>query len=220
MDIQILSLLPFWEELKPEEKTLISENAVICKYRKGEIIYGCNGNGRSKLLIVSGHIRAFMLSAEGRELTLYHLKDGDFNVPCTECLIKSMNCEIMAVAETDSTLLEVNSKVLTAVIEKNIIMKCMIFQLASERYTVITDSLQWILLTPLEQRLAKFLIDESDRMKTTLLKTTHEEIAHEISSAREVVARALKKLSLEDVVTVRRGYIEITDRDYLRSLAS
>lgn len=220
MNTELLSLLPFWAELTQEEKNTVAANAVLCKYSKGEIIYTCEGNCREKILLVSGQIRAFMLSAEGRELTLYHLKGGDFNVPCSECLIKPMNCEIMAEAQTECVMLEISSFVLNSVMERNIVMKCMMFRLAFERYRIITEALQQILLTPLEQRLAKFLIDESDRIKSTLLKTTHEEIAHEISSAREVVARALKKLSLEDVVTIRRGCIEITDREYLRSLAS
>ena len=115
-------------------------------------------------------------------------------------------------------MLLTNADAFARLAERNVHVRCYMYELIAHRFSAVMWSMQQILFLGYDRRLATFLLNERERLGTDELLLTHEQIAQYTSSAREVVARMLKRFSQEGLVTVRRGRIRLTDPEGLRLL--
>lgn len=127
--------------------------------------------------------------------------------------------ETQICAEKETELLIVNSSVLSSLAEKNIYVRCYMYELIAERFSSVMWIMQQILFLGFDRRLANFLVRECAKNGRNEINMTHEQIAKDLGSAREVVARMLKRFSAEGLVEIRRGSIIVKDIDALESLA-
>lgn len=210
--------LPYWQNLSEHEKNMVRRHSVIQQYEKGQIIHGCARECIGMILVLDGTIRTYMLSEEGREITLFLLHKGDACVLSASCVVSQITFDTQMVAEQDMKLLVVNSGIFGQLTKQNIYVRCFMFELMAERFSSVMWSMQQILFKGYDRRLAMFLTAEYDRTGLTEIKMTHEQIAQYTSSAREVVARMLKRFAADGYVNVKRGCIHLTDLAGLRRL--
>lgn len=212
-----LNLLPYWDKLNENEKALTAENHTIRKFTKGSEIFGsesCLG----MIYVLSGNIRVYILSEEGREITLFRFKKGDSCVLSSSCAINQINFDTYMEAETDCELLVVNSSTFKFLTDNNIYVRCYMYESLSERFSSVMWTMQQILFLRMDQRLATFLVSEYERTGRDEIKMTHEQIAVYINSAREVVARMMKRFSTDGLVELKRGKVIISDVEGLKNL--
>ena len=209
---------PFWSKLTTSQQSMLMRNTIANKYPQGAILHDGN-QCTGAILVIKGSIRAYILSEEGREVTLYRLFPGKICMLSASCVLQSITFNVIVEAETDSECLIINGKTFADLSEENLYMQNFALSTAVERFCRVMFVLQQILFTSLDKRLAAFLIEESQHMKTLELKLTQEHIARNLSSAREVISRLLKYLSEEQAVKVTRGKIIITDIKKLQQIA-
>lgn len=211
---------PFWSKLTTSQQSMLMRNTIANKYPQGAILHDGN-QCTGAILVIKGSIRAYILSEEGREVTLYRLFPGKICMLSASCVLQSITFNVIVEAETDSECLIINGKTFADLSEENLYMQNFALSTAVERFSRVMFVLQQILFTSLDKRLAAFLIEESQHMKTLELelKLTQEHIARNLSSAREVISRLLKYLSEEQAVKVTRGKIIITDIKKLQQIA-
>ncbi len=214
----ILQSLPFWEALSTQEKELLLHGAAIRTYEKNALIYSTDQECLGLVVMLSGEIRAYMLSDEGREVTLFRLFPKDVCVLSASCVINQITFDTQLIAQKDTELLILPAAILASLKEKNVHLRCFLYEQATKSFSDVMWAMQQILFKRLDQRLAAFLLSESDRTGTDTITMTHEQIAQHISSAREAVARMLKQFTEEGLVELRRGTIIIKDAGCLRSL--
>ena len=172
---------------------------------------------KGMIILKSGQIRVYMLSDEGREVTLYRLHKGDICVLSASCLLDSITFDVVIeVVEGAETIL-VPSGILHQVIEQNPYMELFLQRQANERFSDVMWTMQQLLFMRMDRRVAIFLWDEISTTKQNILAYTHDEVARFIGSAREVVTRVLKYFVQEGVLKLSRGKIEIIDKDKLKS---
>ena len=214
----ILNKLPFWTSLTEQEKEILRKSAVIRRYEKGSFIHSSDRDCLGMLFILSGEIRTYILSDEGREITLFRLYPNDLCVLSASCVISQISFDTQMTARQDTEVLIIPPNITALLKEQNISVRCFLYEQATERFSEVMWAMQQILFKGLDQRLAAFLVEECERTNSNTVRMTHEQIARNISSAREAVARMLKQFTQDGLVELKRGEIIIKDTDGLKRL--
>ena len=212
---EYLEQLPFWKNLTLEEKKQLNRFTAIKYYKKGDMIYSENNECLGAVMIISGKSRIYIMSDEGREITLFRLKEMESCVLSASCIISKITFETYMMAESDCKILIVNYTFFKELINKNIYVKCFIYELLTQRLSTIMCVMQPIVFDKLDKRLALFLINECKKLKNNEIRMTQEEIAKNIGSTREVVTRMLNKFVSKGLIELSRKRIVIKDIDKL-----
>ncbi len=215
---EYLIKLPFYKYLNSSEKELLLQHAVIRKYEKGSMLYGSGQACLGMVYIIDGQIRTYILSEEGREVTLFKMESGDVCVLSASCIISQIDFDTFMTAESDCRLLIINTEIFGKLAEQNIYVRCFQYETATDRFSSVMWSMQQILFSGFDRRLATFLLSEYERTGSREIKMTHEQIAQQVSSAREVVARMLKRFASDGLVKLKRGSVYLDDIKGLRRL--
>lgn len=210
--------LAFWDKLEEKDKNLLLNNMAEKNFKKGESIYSADEECLGVLLIKEGMLRVFILSEDGREVTLYRLYPGDTCVLSASCILNSISFEVHIAAEEDTRTLLINIAAFGKVTKDNVYAENFSLRNAMERFSDVMSAIENILFSSIERRLAGFLLEEADRTGENQLKVTHDQIARNIGSAREVVSRMLKTFQEEGLIEQGRGKIEIIDEKGLENI--
>lgn len=208
----------FWNHLSQQEKELLCNNTTITKYKKGSRLQNGNYNCLGFILLKSGQLRTFMLSDDGREITLFRIFPGDTCILSASCVLDAITFDVFIDAEEDSEVLVIKSSVFKELSEKNIYVEAFGYKLATSRFSDVMWAMQQILFMAVDRRLAIFLVDELSKRETDDIKLTHEQIAKYMGTAREVVTRMLNYFASEGIVELYRGGIKVIDKKKLRAL--
>lgn len=219
MTERYLEKLPFWEKLTDDEKRFVKRNSAIRRANEGALIYSRDCACVGMVYVISGSIRIYLLSPEGREITLFRLGPGDPCVLSASCVVKQISFDTHMTAETDSELLIISADAFAELTDRNIFAKSFLFELAAENFSSVMHTMESILFERFDKRLASFLINEYERTGSPRIGLTQGRIAEEVNSAREVVARMLKQFSKDGLVTPERGAVIIIDAEGLRAIA-
>jgi len=210
---EYLNNLPYWESLSEAQKKTVSASAAVRRYPKGSILMGsedcesCFG----MICVLSGEVRASILSFEGREVTLFRIRQGDCCVLSASCVVSQLQFDTQMTVSEDAEILIVPSSVFGRLTEENIYVKCFLYELATERFSTVMSVVQQLLFASFDQRLATYLVEEYHKTGSRELHLTQEQIAQNVNSAREVVARMLKQFANSGILEYRRGLLVLKD---------
>lgn len=219
-NILVEKTLTFWSNLSEDDQKRLLENSYEARYRKGDTIYGGDGNCVGILIIKSGGLRTYILSEDGREITLYRLVPGDVCVLSSSCVLQNITFDVHIDADFDSELTVINSDLFMEISSQNIYVDNFIQKEAVSRFSDVMWAMQQILFMSFDRRLANFIFDEIARTGELEIKMTHDTIAKYVGSAREVVSRMLKYFAAEGIVELQRGSLTVINKTKLRALIS
>lgn len=211
---------PFGVEMEESHLEEFLKNSVVNKANAKEIILdvtkGCSGIG----FIISGSIRFFRLSEDGREITLYHVSGGQMCLLTATCYLGKgyIDYPIGAVAESDSTILFIPFDAFGKIFGKSAAMQKFLFSSMADRLFNIMDVVGTVAFRSVSSRLCEFLISNSNHGKHSIY-TTHNDIAREVGSAREVISRLLKGMENSGMIKLNRGKIDILRAEEITILA-
>lgn len=212
------NMLPFWDDLTPNQKGILTAGSSEFHYDKDTNVHSAESECIGMLLVTSGSLRVYMLSEEGREITLYRIHAGDFCVLSAACVLKSITFDVFIDTVEASDVIQISSASIATVMKQNVHAECHAYKMATERFSDVMWAMQQILFMSFDKRLAIFLLDEAASSGSTEIRMTHEQIARLMGSAREVVTRMLKYFSSEGYVELSRGIVRIKDKDSLKKL--
>ncbi len=210
-------LFPFWNNISEDDRDYICNNSVALTYTKGTNVHDsseCSG----VFFIRSGCLRVYIMSEDGKDITLYRLHEGDICMLSASCVLTTVTFDVFIDAEENSECYIISGPAFADVAERNPEIKIFSLELAVSRFSDVMWVMQQILFMSMDKRLAIFLLDESVRLGSDTIPLTHEQIAKYIGSAREVVSRMLKYFSNEGFVEVSRKGVKILDKKHLRGL--
>lgn len=171
------------------------------------------------LVVQSGMLRAYILSEEGREITLYRLFERDVCLFSASCMMSGIQFEVTIEAEKDTRVWVIPTKVWKQLNEESAVLANYTNELMADRFTNVMWLIEQIMWKSFDKRLAEFLLEEASVEGTSLLKITHEVIGNHLGTAREVVTRMLRYFQSEGMVKLSRGMVEITDIAGLEEVA-
>lgn len=209
---------PFWDDLSITEKETFVNSSQYISFRKGTNIH--NGNECTGIILIrKGCLRLYILSDEGKEITLYRLFPGEMCMLSASCVLNNITFDVFVDAEENAECIIVGGCAYAALAERNNAAKIFALETALARFSDVMWVMQQILFMSMDKRLAIFLLDEISKTGGDTVHLTHEQIAKYMGSAREVVTRMLKYFSSEGIVELSRGGIKIVDIKRLRSLS-
>jgi CRP/FNR family transcriptional regulator len=185
---------------------------------KGRIIAGANNDCTGLFLIKSGQLRAYILSDEGREITIYRLFERDMCLFSASCMMRSIQFQITIETEKDSEIWVIPVDTYQKLMEESAAVANYTTEVMSTRFTDVMWLIEQVMWKSLDKRLAKFLLEESAIEETTTLNITHEVIANHLGTHREVITRMLKYFQNENIVTLSRGVVTINDSNALEKM--
>ena len=215
MDFQ--NIFPFWGQLNQEEQKTVAENVLSQKLQKGDILHRGCGECSGIVHVAKGQLRVYIVSEEGREVTLYRLHKGEMCVLSASCLMDAIVFDVLIEAVAESELIVLPSPVLHPIMEGNPMVELSLYKTVVENFSEVMWTMQQILFMGADKRVAHFLWDEMAKTGDMTIRMTHEEVARFIGSAREVVTKVLKYFVEEGAVALSRGKIEIIDKTKLRN---
>ena len=208
-DIKYLEkIFPFWFDINQNDRTKIILSSRILSLKENAIFF--NSHDLDGLLFLKlGKLRFFLSSLESRELPLYYLNNMEieFFEDFSDNSISTI-LDIAFIVEKNSEILLIPYSVLNLFRNKYSVMEKFLHNLTREKFSKSLLSLQNILLIPLKDRLLKFLYS----LNKTEMLLTHEEIAKNLGSSREVISRNLKILEKENFLKINRKKVIILDR--------
>ena len=207
-----------WNKLNPSQQALIEASLIYRKEPKGTIVHNGSTDCAGLMLIRSGQLRAYILSDEGREVTIYRLFDWDICLFSASCVLNSVQFEIMIQAEKETEFWVIPPMVFKKLMEESAPMANYVNGIMGSRLSEVMWLMEQIMWKSLDKRLATFLLEESAIEGTQELKITHENIANHLGTHREVVTRMLRYFQNEGMVQLSRGTVTLTNEDKLESL--
>lgn len=218
-DLNFLThLLPFIAQLDKDDIDLISANCSKSIYSSGETILGRDKECRGLVIVKTGQLRAYFETEDGKEITLYRLLPGDICILTASCVLKNITFEITLEVEKDSEVYFIPAAIWSKLSEKSIPIKEFSMELVSERFSEVMWILEQLVSKNMGQRIACFLLEQSALENSNTLFLTHETIAKNLGTAREVISRILKYLENDGIVKLSRGQIELTNFKKLRQM--
>ena len=212
-------IYPFWKDLNDSERSMFVKATRAITYGSGELIHQPDHKCEGLMYMLEGTLRVYILSDEGREITLYRLREGAHCVLSASCVIEAISFSVFIEAETDCRMLLTDAGTLRRIVEQNIHLRAFAQEIAIHRFSDIMWILQQVLFFSVDRRLAIWLVNSSEEHGRTVLRGTHEQIAASIGSAREVVSRMLKRFADDGLIKLSRGSIEIIDQKRLKEAA-
>ena len=182
---------PFWDSMSDNDKATFMRSSYQVNFKAGTNIHDGN-ECTGVILIKSGSLRLYLLSDEGKEITLYRLFPGDMCMLSASCVLDSITFDVFVDSEENSECVVVGGCAYEDLSRRMPEAKIFALESATQSFSDIMWVMQQILFMSMDKRLAIFLLDEVSKTGSDTIKLTHEQIAKYIGSAREVVSRMLK----------------------------
>lgn len=211
--------LPFWDKLTEKQKLALENSTAARRYPAGSTLHSGANDCVGLFVIKSGQVRAYIVSDSGKEITLFRLFDRDICIFSASCMMKNIRFDIFIEAVQDSQTLLIPTSVYNDLNQSSLAVSDYTNQLLSSRFSDVMWLMEQILFMRFDKRLAMFLLEQSAISGNSTVFMTHEEIAGNMGTAREVVTRMLKYFQTENIVKISRGKILITDPKKLAELA-
>lgn len=170
-------------------------------------------------LVLDGTARVYKTGAGGREITLYRVEPGQSCILTTSCILSHRDFPAFAVAETAVDARLVPAATVEAWMDTHPAWQRYVFDLFAARLDTVIATLEEVAFHQLDARLARCLLDAHDEASGDTIRTTHEQLASDLGSAREVVSRLLKDCEHDGLVELGRGRVTVTNRSDLQRIA-
>jgi CRP/FNR family transcriptional regulator len=218
--MELSAYLPFWSKLEPRHQALLQDAVTECHFEKGRLIHNGSADCVGLYFVIRGRLRVFVMSEEGKELTLYWLLDRDICLLSASCLMRSIQFDVIITTEEDTDALHIPVEVYRRLMEESVVVANYTNELIAANFSEVMWRMDQVMNKKLDSRLAAFLLEEAGLRESSGLPMTHEQIANHLGSAREVVTRMMKYFQTEGLVRLGRGSIELLDMEGLRQLAA
>ncbi len=210
--------IPVWKQLTNDQQALLEAQAARRSVKKGTVIHNGNMDCAGLFLIQSGQLRAYILSPEGREITIYRLFPLDICLFSASCMMRSIQFEIIIEAEKDTELFVIPPDIYKGVMNESAPLANFTNEVMATRFSEVMWLMEQVMWKSFDKRLAGFLLEEAAIEGTKSLKITHETIGNHLGNPREVVTRMLKYFQNEGMVRLSRGGVEILDENKLEEI--
>ena len=217
--MSLAQYFPIWDKMTKDQQERILGVAEFRKVKSGTVLHDGSPDCLGMLLVRSGQLRAYILSEEGREVTISRFFEMDICLFSASCVMPNMMFDIFIEAEKDCELWIIPACLYQNLMDESIAISNYSHNLITNHFSELMWLMEQIMWKSFDKRLAAFLLEESSVEDTLSLKITHEKIANHMGTAREVVTRMLRYFQSEGMVKLTRGTVELTDVKRLQKLA-
>ena len=191
MEPSVFDRFPFYSRMKPEDAAML-RNAGQKRRWPGAIIWAIT-TGTGIPMVQRGRLRLFRTSDKGREMTLYRVREGELCVMAGVCAMGDVEYDFSIEAEKDSVLAVIPPDTFRELLYRSDPFKVFVFNALAERLIRSVETIDMLIFASIEEHIIKYL--KKNANANNEVRTTHEKMAVELGSSREVITRQLKKLA-------------------------
>ena len=217
--MEFAEYLPIWDKLTAEQQQRVAGVVEFRSVKKGTHIHDSSAECLGLVMVRSGQLRAYILSEDGREITISRLLEYDVSLLSASCVMPDMQFNVMIEAEKDTQFWSIPACLFKNLVDGSLAVSAFANSLISGNFSELMWLMEQIMFKSFDKRLAAFLLEESRVEDSAQLKITHEKIANHMGTAREVVTRMLRYFQGEGMVVLNRGTIELTNTKQLEALS-
>ncbi len=199
-----MSIIP---GLEPAASKYLVDHATAVTAPAGTVLFEAGQSCSSLVLLRQGTVRVQMVSESGRQLLLYRVAPGQACVMTVACLIHDSHFRAEGIAETDISGLSISKAGFRYLLDSSDLFRRMVLEAYTSRILDLISLFEDVTFRPMEERLAQHLKTIANQQG--LVAMTHQELALDLGTAREVVSRQLKKMEADGLVRLSRGRIEL-----------
>lgn len=214
---ELVELIPGWRDADPAAVDRLLADAQVVNLDQGHFVFHAGDLCKAFLILLEGNVRVQLISASGREITLYHIGPGGSCILTTSCLLSRENYPAEAITESGVSALAISAPSFQAAMENSSWFRKFVFDGFSARLTSVIQKIEDLAFTSIDKRLAILLLRLDGQ---GVEQVTHQDMAVELGTAREVVSRHLKRLEADGVVSLGRSRVTVTNRRRLQALAA
>ncbi|MES2143369.1 MAG: Crp/Fnr family transcriptional regulator [Pseudomonadota bacterium] len=218
MSADWITQFPGLSRLEPAIRDILTRKSAIVTVPEGKVIFGPGKSPEHLLLLLEGRVRVQQVSEGGREIVLYRVEAGQSCVLTTACMLAHENYSAEGIAETDVRAVAIPRAVFDDLVSKSVTFRDFIFRAYSKRITDLFQVIEDIAFQRVDIRLAQKLVDLA--RGTGRVQATHQQLAAELGTAREVISRQLGEFQRRGWVGQTRGAIELLDVAGVERLAA
>ena len=213
---KVLNLYPALNSLPADRLAALLPPQAVMHLPAGTQVFAENQPCQGFPLLLDGSIKVIKLAASGRELMLYRVTPGGSCIISSSCLLGHTEYNARGIAETPLTLLALPVPAFAALMVEHAPFRDFVFHLFADRIGELMQLVEEVAFARLDQRLAKLILARNE----AVLNVTHQQLADELGSVREIVSRLLKGFADQGLVALGREQLSIIDREGLQKLAA
>jgi CRP/FNR family transcriptional regulator len=212
---RISESLYFLQSADPQMKRDFNDFAYFAKVPAGRQIFTEGDHVDGIALLMSGIVRVYKLGLTGREITLYRFGEGESCVITANAILNQQEFPAIAVVEREAEAVMIPAEVFSDWVRRYDAWREFVFNLFSQRLASVMEIVDEVAFQRMDRRVASFLLNRAQFQNP--IRITHQEIANEIGSSREVISRLLEDFAQREIVRLSRGEIEVLDGEGLKS---
>jgi len=210
MDLEIKTLLqqkfPAFDEQLADK---LAELGTLKTFEEGEELMRTGQYFKSTMLIVEGLVKLYREGENGGEFFIYYIEPGNACALSMVCASQQKTSELMAKAMTPSKAIMVPIDKMDALMLEHKSWYYFVLETYRSRFEEMLTVVDAIAFKAMDERLEFYLINQARTLETTIIKTTHQEIANDLNTSREVISRLLKKMEQNGMISLHRNQIDM-----------
>jgi CRP/FNR family transcriptional regulator len=212
---RIARVLPILQRADPQLVREFQQNAFFARIPTGRDVFVEGDRADAIALLISGVVRVYKIGETGREITLYRFGHGESCILTANAILSQQSFPAIATVEQEAEAVMISAEAFRDWVRRYDPWREYVFDLFSQRLSLVMAVVDEVVFRRMDTRLAAFLLNRSKSQNP--LRVTHQEIAAELGSSREVISRLIEDFGSEGIVNAGRGTIEILDFDSLES---
>lgn len=212
--VRVKKMLPFLRDAGAVLEKMFYDHAEWIQVRAGQHLLMQGQTCEILGFVLSGQARVYKVSECGREITLFRVEAGGGCILAASCILNNESYPAFALAETHLDAVAIPAHIFACWVEKYPFWRDFVFQMMSERMCSVITLVEEVAFRRMDTRIAEYLVQACNGLQT--IQTTHQKIAADLGTSREVVSRILKDFEHRGWVGLARNMIEVKDLDGLR----
>jgi len=212
---RIVRALPILKQADPSLLREFQQTAFFARIPKGRDVFIEGDQVDAIALLISGVVRVYKIGETGREITLYRFGNGESCILTANAILSQKSFPAVATVEQEAEAVMIPADTFRDWVRRYDLWREFVFELLSQRLASVMVIVEEVAFRRMDVRLASLLLERG--LTSDLIHITHQEIAAELGSSREVISRILEDLSAQGMIEVSRGMIKILDREGLQT---
>jgi CRP/FNR family transcriptional regulator len=212
---RILHALPILRQASPQLIEEFKRASFFVSIPAGRQIFAEGDPVEALAILISGSVRVYKVGETGREITLYRFGLGESCILTANAVLSRQSFSALAVVEQTAEAVMIPADIFRQWVQKYDLWRDFVFTLLSQRLSVVMEIIDEVVFRRMDVRVATFLLERS--AADEVINRTHQEIAAELGSSREVISRILENLARKGIIRLGRGSIEILDYELLKN---